>query len=337
MSTETSRKVVTSVDALLEDLKGRENVYKMTRLENFKVEPFQDGIRISGSEGTQRHQIDMEGPKFYEFAGVPEKIQGKLTRSLLASVAQELLHTEQAGRFSILSASEKPVCFQTYGAPYVSPHSVLQTLVTTPPLSGGQWIVGDLNIKPDHVDIDIYNEIFSAEPKVGDVVRLGLHMSLYDSMHRPTTVEGYSHRLFCANGAHIKYNNRGFTIHADASPTAVVEQIVQRSSRLLAELPAIVERESRALMNTQVANPVVAINRIAQDLNISSNGHTYERVQEAFVEEPGNTLWEIFQAFTRAANSLESYDARTSLRASAGKLLEQATRARCSGCYRLTH
>lgn len=323
----------TSIGVLLEELKTRESACRVLRLENVTVEPCLDGVKINGVDGAKRKEIVVEGPKFFSFVGVPEAMQGKLTKTLLAQVAKELLYASKNGRFSVLFNDGEPVCFQSHAAPFVPVHQAVRRVLEQVH-QDGNWTVADHRVAPDHVDLDIVCDRASVEPKVGDVMLLGLHMSLYDSMFMPAVLEGYTHRLFCANGAQARYNNRAYTLHAEASSEAIVEQIAARATRLMADIPAIVERESRQLMGTPVQNPVAAINRIAEELQLPTRSHQLDRVQEAFTQEPGNTMWEVTQAFTRAANAMESYDARSSLRVIGGKLMEKAERRRCAGCYR---
>ena len=141
----------------------------------------------------------------------------------------------------------------------------------------------------------------AAEIKVGDVVEMGVHISNSEVGVRSVTVAAYVYRLRCMNGAigssqgdvhrfrHIGDSNR-------------LQQAVQSAmADVWMQSQGIVAKFQQALLK-KIEQPVDTIQSVCKENSLTQD--EFKSVLDCWAIEPGDTRFELSQAFSRAAQAL---------------------------------
>jgi hypothetical protein len=143
----------------------------------------------------------------------------------------------------------------------------------------------------------------STEIKVGDIVEAGVHISNSETGVRSVTIAAYVYRLRCTNG--VIGTDRG-SIHRfrHIGDSNRLQQAVQSAmADVWMEGQGIIAKFKLALTQ-KVEKPIDMIQSLCKERNLSQD--EFKRVLDCWGAEPGDTKFEISQAFSRAAQGLEA-------------------------------
>lgn len=171
------------------------------------------------------------------------------------------------------------------------------------------------------------------DPQVGDITKAGLRFAQNVAQNLAPTVQPYSYRLWCTNGASSVHEG----LKIDARGQTVEEVIAELEAKARLAF-GLVEADVTAmydLRNQIVENPEREINRIAREQRLPDRSRL--RLIDSLpglVQDPGRvTMFEIINAATHMANdpSVRTRGGRVALENFAGAVItDHATR--CAAC-----
>jgi len=155
--------------------------------------------------------------------------------------------------------------------------------------------------------------------KKGDLVKVGGTVTFSPFGGIVPRVQAYAYRLACTNGMIAPALQHTMTCYGkDKDSMFEKVRTVVRTTWL--KLEDIIQG-FKDLTKTKVENPQEYMEHLFQVHHLPPGMRDY--VRDAFEEEPGDSLWEITNAFTRAANSedlKEDYKSRTVLQSMGGEV-----------------
>lgn len=168
--------------------------------------------------------------------------------------------------------------------------------------------VGDATVRWQHLDDEVLHLSLSypntaTEVKVGDVVETGVHISNSEVGMRSVTVCAYVYRLKCSNGVIGRDSGSQYRFRHTGDGDKLRQAVQAAMSDVWMNAQGIVAKYKQALQE-MVDRPIDAIESVSKDRGLTQD--EFKRVLESFNEEPGRTRFELSQAFSRAAQVMES-------------------------------
>lgn len=142
----------------------------------------------------------------------------------------------------------------------------------------------------------------ATEVKVGDVVETGLHISNSEVGVRSVTIAAYVYRLACRNGAISPGDGGGvFRLRHTGDGDLMRSSVQSAMTQVFLSAKGIVERMKKAITEV-VANPENRIRELSSENRLTKA--ELQRVLQCYAAEPGTSVFEVSQAFSRAAEGL---------------------------------
>jgi hypothetical protein len=158
----------------------------------------------------------------------------------------------------------------------------------------------------------------------GDRIHGGLHVANSEVGHRVVELHALCWRQLCENGLIVGGGDVGFRRRHLGDSDDILRQFRRRTTMAI-EAGTTLPGRLGDTRHIRVPDPQPVLDRIARRYQL--NDVELEAVRNAFHAEPGNNLWSIIHACTRAGNCATlPVDSREKLQHVGGRVLELAER-----------
>lgn len=262
---------------------------------------------------------------------IPGPYWGKIDPELRVVTANHLLKKmEDMERNAYILDGKQFLGFQLSQRPVIKGREMLENVFSGIP--GSNWDVSerDTHFDPYECRLSVFKRN-NHEIKKNDIVKAGVSIFFSPIGDYVTRVEQYAYRLVCTNGMTAPTGMHTMTLYGKDDVT-MFEKVKGAIEVVWNNVEAMVEG-FKDLVKMKVKNPQEYLEHLFKVHHLPPAMRDY--VRDAFEIEPGDTMWHITNAFTRAANDDElvtSHNSRKTLQSFGGSLATRNEFRRCGTC-----
>lgn len=191
-----------------------------------------------------------------------------------------------------------------------------------------------------HLELSLTSARLAIEPRVGDIVQAGVRIEHSETQRSATVLATALYRLVCSNGAIVEACRASRTVDFKGAERPDTRSAALAAIRSRAkEVWRNAKENLKALKSaaeTPIENPRQALVSLGQELRLGTP--LRDALLDAFAEDPGDTLYDIYNAMTRVATHSDALKNQSGLQhrlmAASGRLVDPHAR-RCTSCGRL--
>ena len=162
------------------------------------------------------------------------------------------------------------------------------------------------------------------EVSFGDRIHGGLHIANSEVGHRVVEIRAMLYRILCCNGLIMGTGQAGIRRRHLGDADKILRQF-RATTRTAIEVGSSLPGRLGETRHVRVPDPIPVFDRIASRYKLDDAEQ--EAVHVAFETEPGDSLWSVIHALTRAGNNAAlSVGSREKLQRTGGRILELAER-----------
>ena len=139
------------------------------------------------------------------------------------------------------------------------------------------------------------------EIKVGDIAETGLHLSNSEVGVRSVTIAAYVYRYNCSNGAISRSGGDFYRLRHQGDGDLMRSAVQSAMTQVYLGGKGIVDRMKKAI-GVEVKDPQKRIQEVGKEAGLTKQ--ELLKSLEAFAREPGESLFEVSNAFSRAAQEM---------------------------------